>query len=415
MHMTRTRQGQHPAGRRPAGEAAELRGRSSQELGENLIKAASAREALEHLLKNDVAVVLVDVCMPELDGFELAAMIREHPRFQKTAIIFISAIHLTDVDRLRGYEMGAVDYVPVPVVPEVLRAKVRVFAELYRKTRQLEQLNAELEQRVAERTAELEASTARLLQSEQRRSLALAAGKMGSWDWDLVNGDCIWDEGQYRIFGVDPATLRGDRRQHPGADPSRGLASICRSAIEPASQNDAEPTRPSFASVGPTARCAGASAPRRRASTRPATSCASAASPSTSPTARKPRSARRCWRARSITAPKRAGAGAIDRAADAGGHHQGLYRRGGGADQRAVARAHMLLAAEPLAGRRPRAAGRRGACALSRGRRRTDHDRRTRRIARTAHRADARAGAARTRPPTRPNMARCPSCRDASG
>jgi CheY-like chemotaxis protein len=80
-----------------------------RELGENLIKTASAREAFECLLKNDVAVVLVDVCMPELDGFQLAAMIREHPRFQKTAIIFISAIHLTDVDRLRGYEMGAVD------------------------------------------------------------------------------------------------------------------------------------------------------------------------------------------------------------------------------------------------------------------------------------------------------------------
>ena len=83
--------------------------------------------------------------MPELDGFELAAMIREHPRFQKTAMIFISAIQVSDFDRLRGYEMGAVDYVPVPVVPEVLRAKIRVFAELYRKTRQLERLNAELE------------------------------------------------------------------------------------------------------------------------------------------------------------------------------------------------------------------------------------------------------------------------------
>src|SRR5262249_52269759 len=104
-----------------------------RDLGENLLKAASAREALEHLLKSDVPVLLVDVCMPELDGFQLAAMVREHPRFQKTAIIFISAIHLSDVDRLRGYEMGAVDYVPVPVVPEVLRAKVRVFAELYRK------------------------------------------------------------------------------------------------------------------------------------------------------------------------------------------------------------------------------------------------------------------------------------------
>ncbi|MCP8938465.1 response regulator [Alsobacter sp. SYSU M60028] len=134
------------------------------ELGENLIKASSAQEALGHLLKTDVAVILVDVCMPELDGFELVAMIREHPRFQRTAIIFVSAIQITDLDRLRGYEAGAVDYVPVPVVPEVLRAKVRVFAELYRKTRQLEVLNAELEQRVAERTAALEATASELKQ-----------------------------------------------------------------------------------------------------------------------------------------------------------------------------------------------------------------------------------------------------------
>src|SRR5215203_5732802 len=179
-----------------------------RDLGENLIKAATGREALEHLLKTDVAVVLVDVCMPELDGFQLAAMIRDHPRFQKTAIIFISAIHLTDVDRLRGYEMGAVDYVPVPVVPEVLRAKVKVFAELYRKTRQLETLNHELERRVAERTAELESSAARLRQSEQRRSVALAAGQMGSWDWDVENGECAWDAGQYRIFGVEPENFK---------------------------------------------------------------------------------------------------------------------------------------------------------------------------------------------------------------
>src|SRR4249920_3610754 len=150
-----------------------------QDLGENLIKASSAREALQHLLKMEIAILLIDVCMPELDGFQLAAMIREHPRFQQTAIIFISAIHLTDVDRLRGYEMGAVDYVPVPVIPAVLRAKVRVFAELYRKSRQLETLNRELEGRVAARTAELEASNARLMQAEQLRSLALAAGQMG--------------------------------------------------------------------------------------------------------------------------------------------------------------------------------------------------------------------------------------------
>jgi two-component sensor histidine kinase/CheY-like chemotaxis protein len=178
-----------------------------KELGENLVVAASGREALEYLLKNEVAVILMDVCMPELDGFELAAMIREHPRFQKTAMIFISAIQVSDIDRLRGYEMGAVDYVPVPVVPEVLRAKIRVFVELYRKTRQLERLNDELEHRVRVRTAELEESTSRLVESEQRRSMAIAAGKMGSWDWDWTNGDWMWDEGQYQIFGVDPRTF----------------------------------------------------------------------------------------------------------------------------------------------------------------------------------------------------------------
>jgi signal transduction histidine kinase len=114
------------------------------ELGENLIKATSGREALELLLKNDVAVVLMDVSMPDLDGFELADIIRQHPRFQKTAIIFISAVHLTDVDRLQGYQRGAVDYISVPVVPELLKAKVSVFAELHRKTQQLEALNSEL-------------------------------------------------------------------------------------------------------------------------------------------------------------------------------------------------------------------------------------------------------------------------------
>ncbi len=144
------------------------------ELGENLISVSSATEALECLLKNEIAVVLVDVCMPELDGYELAAMIRQHPRFQQTSIIFVSAILMTDPDRLRGYECGAVDYVPVPVIPEILRAKVGVFAELYRKTRALARLNGELEERVSERTAELEATTAALQVADRRKDEFLA-------------------------------------------------------------------------------------------------------------------------------------------------------------------------------------------------------------------------------------------------
>jgi signal transduction histidine kinase len=130
-------------------------------LGLRLIKANSGREALEQLLKHEIAVVLMDVSMPEIDGFELAAMIRQHPRYQKTAIIFISAVRLTDLDRLKGYEVGAVDYIPVPVIPEILRAKVSVFAELFSKTRELEALNRDLERRVEERTAALEFSMAR--------------------------------------------------------------------------------------------------------------------------------------------------------------------------------------------------------------------------------------------------------------
>src|SRR5579875_2711152 len=126
-----------------------------QDLGERLVKANSGREALDCLLKGDVAVVLMDVSMPEIDGFELADMMRQHPRFQKTPIIFVSAVHLSDIDRIRGYKSGAVDYISVPVVPEVLRAKVSVFAELHRKKRALQILNRDLEHRVAQRSEEL--------------------------------------------------------------------------------------------------------------------------------------------------------------------------------------------------------------------------------------------------------------------
>ncbi|MFZ0661165.1 MAG: ATP-binding protein [Acidobacteriaceae bacterium] len=134
------------------------------DLGENLIKAKSAREALDYLLHNDVAMVLMDVSMPEINGFELADMMHRHPRFQKTPIIFISAVHLSDIDRIKGYQSGAVDYISVPVVPELLRAKVSVFADLHRANRELERLNRELEQRVEERTEKVRSLNSQLEQ-----------------------------------------------------------------------------------------------------------------------------------------------------------------------------------------------------------------------------------------------------------
>ncbi|HXY03089.1 MAG TPA: ATP-binding protein [Terriglobales bacterium] len=179
-------------------------------LGETLLKANSGREALEHLLKTEVAVVLMDVSMPDIDGFQLADMIREHPRFQKTAIIFISAVHLTDVDRMKGYERGAADYISVPVIPELLRAKVSVFAELYRKSEQLERLNRELEQRVAARTEELRES------ENQFRSLANSIPQLA---WMAgPDGDIFWyNQRFYDYTGLNADEMRRAKQDlvHP--------------------------------------------------------------------------------------------------------------------------------------------------------------------------------------------------------
>ena len=199
-------------------------------LRENLLKANSGREALEYLLKTDIAVVLMDVSMPDIDGFQLADMIREHPRFQKTAIIFISAVHLSDVDRLKGYERGAVDYISVPVIPELLRAKVTVFAELYRKTQQLERLNRELEQRVAERTEELRES------ESQFRSLANSIPQL-AW-MTHADGSIFWyNQRWYDFTGTTFDDVKGwgwKKVLHPDhLDASTRKFQLCLATGEP--------------------------------------------------------------------------------------------------------------------------------------------------------------------------------------
>src|SRR5436309_14217866 len=121
-----------------------------RELGERVVTARSGREALRRLMDEDFAVILLDVNMPDMDGFETASLIHQHPRFEKTPIVFVTA-EATTLDRLRGYRLGAVDYVEVPVVPEILRSKVAVFVDLERHRRDRQRLNAALQAEIAQR------------------------------------------------------------------------------------------------------------------------------------------------------------------------------------------------------------------------------------------------------------------------
>jgi PAS domain S-box-containing protein len=175
-----------------------------ESLDETLITAQTAREALDKLLRHDFALVVLDVELPDLDGFQLAAMLREHPRFEKTPIIFVSAVHLTNFDRLRGYESGAVDYVPVPIVPEILRAKVKVFVDLHRATRDLRHANERLEERVQQRTSELQASNRKLQESEERLRLAGDAAQFGTYDVDAGQGHIYCSPQLQHLLGMRP-------------------------------------------------------------------------------------------------------------------------------------------------------------------------------------------------------------------
>ncbi|MEY2558121.1 MAG: hypothetical protein QOE34_1546 [Verrucomicrobiota bacterium] len=127
------------------------------ELNQNLVRATSGKEALRCLLKQDFAVILLDVNMPVMDGFETAALIRQRQRSETTPIIFISAVNDTETHVSRGYSLGAVDYILTPVVPEILRAKIAVFVDLYKKTEQVKRQSEEREKLIREQAARAEA------------------------------------------------------------------------------------------------------------------------------------------------------------------------------------------------------------------------------------------------------------------
>jgi signal transduction histidine kinase len=173
------------------------------ELDQNLISARSGVEALAKLMKDDFALVLLDVSMPGMDGFETAAMIHDHPRFERTPIIFVTGVHDTEFDRLKGYKLGAVDYVSIPVVPEILRSKVSVLVELHcqrleleKLNRSLEEANAQLEQAnttlQAEKTRELERANAEL--AEANKALQAEIVERSRAEVALIEADRHKDE-----------------------------------------------------------------------------------------------------------------------------------------------------------------------------------------------------------------------------
>src|SRR5580658_2558464 len=194
------------------------------ELGQRIIKARTGVEALGHLLRNDFAVILLDVNMPNMDGFETAALIRQRPRFEKTPIIFVTGYNTSDIDRLKGYELGAVDYLFLPVVPQVLKAKVSVFVELARQTqliksqaadlaehnrRQAEQLEViqKLNDELKLANSELEAFSY-TVSHDLRAPLRSISGYVGVLLEDY--GSRLDEEGRGHLFALDRASKRMD-------------------------------------------------------------------------------------------------------------------------------------------------------------------------------------------------------------
>jgi PAS domain S-box-containing protein len=186
-------------------------------VGVNCVRALSGEEALTRLLKQSFALILLDVSMPGMDGFETARMIREHPRFERTPIIFVTGVHVSQLDSLRGYEVGAIDYISVPVVPEILRSKVALLVELYRRRKELEVLNRTLEatraQLEVERHAEQRESEARYRAIFENpmaltvviRAVRDEAGEVIDWEYLEANQNAL------RVFGRTYDQLVGKR------------------------------------------------------------------------------------------------------------------------------------------------------------------------------------------------------------
>jgi signal transduction histidine kinase len=171
------------------------------DLHQDLVLAKSGLDALQCLLKQEFALILLDVVMPGMDGFETAALIRQRPRSEKTPIIFLTSYSTSDLDRLKGYELGAVDYVFTPVIPAILRGKVSVFVELFRKRQELAVANELLRQEIEEKQKAQEAA----LQSERLAAIG-----------QMVAG--LAHESRNSLQQIQAATDMLSRRLAPGPE-----------------------------------------------------------------------------------------------------------------------------------------------------------------------------------------------------
>ncbi|MGB3200511.1 MAG: response regulator, partial [Nodosilinea sp.] len=183
------------------------------DLGANLVKSTSGKEALRCLLNNDFAVILLDVQMPQMDGFEVATLIRQRPRSQDTPIIFLTAFSSSEQFMFKGYALGAVDYLIKPIAPNVLLSKVAIFIELFKKTEALRQKTAILQRQ----TSQLEAINTDLQTSEERFRLLSTCSPMGVFVTD-TEGRCIYTNPRFRAIckgSTEPVELAGEGNEHP--------------------------------------------------------------------------------------------------------------------------------------------------------------------------------------------------------
>jgi PAS domain S-box-containing protein len=202
-------------------------------VGVTCVRALSGEEALSCLLKQSFALILLDVSMPGMDGFETARMIREHPRFERTPIIFVTGVHVTELDSLRGYEVGAIDYISVPVVPEILRSKVALLVELYRRRKELEALNGTLEatraQLEIERHAQQRESDSRyraIFENPMALTMVIRAvrdqaGEVFDWEYLEANQNAL------RVFDRTYEELVGQRLSVALPERAPRLMALC--------------------------------------------------------------------------------------------------------------------------------------------------------------------------------------------